>query len=203
MNIIQGKKIELLLLLTFDGAPVSGLTYEDITVRYRKYGVLSIEDHTLLEEDVIYLESGWYVVSLPESMASTVGSLWLCFDGPAIDVIIRDDLYVWPAPSQFLAGADKCVVLGNIADITGDVPQGAIEITFSLVKAPQASGMTLLSGKILRTSTDFSGNFSIPLARGAKVMIQIPASGLKHVVTIPNQESISLVDLLPPIQQLT
>jgi len=203
MNIIQGKKIELLLLLTFDGAPVTGLDYEDITVRYRKYGDLSITNHTLLEDDVLELESGWYVISLPEVVASSVGSLWVQFDGAAIDNIIRDDLYVWPAPAQFLSSPDKCVVNGHISDLGGEAESGPIEITFGIQRAPQASGYSFITGKTKRTTPDYSGNFSVPLARGVKVLVQIPSAGIKHVVTIPDQETVNLIDLLPPIRQLT
>ena len=68
-----------------------------------------------------------------------------------------------------------------------------------LVHPDGDAGPSLIDGSLLRTTPDAFGNFSVVLLRGKKVIVEIERSGIKQTITVPEQATANLVDLLPPI----
>jgi hypothetical protein len=96
-----------------------------------------------------------------------------------------------------------CVVYGHIY-LNGDPVSGA-DVTAKLTSKGAIADEILLSVQTLTATTDADGYFELELVRSdqfdsgeGEYRVQIPTTGINQVVTIPNQASVNLADLLKP-----
>jgi len=194
--IYQGRTTEIFIKAVSGGSGVTGLTFESVVVSLRKFSEAGLTEKPLVAEDFIELENGFYVLVLSEIDTNTLGSLFIKVTG-AFDIIYHQD-YVVPVPISILQSPSLCLLVGNIVDVGGD-PEWNSPITFRIVELPKIFYGSLVSSKAIRTVTDAFGNFTVPLLRGATVVVGIENTAIKHTILIPQQETADLTDLLPTL----
>lgn len=201
MSALQGRTYESVIRLqTALLVPVTGVLFSQVTVSVRKTGVYSFAVKTMSALNWKEIGAGYYAIIWSSEDMGTLGDFYytVTHHGGPIFTRLEGNFSIYPVPLATLAAPERCIISGNIIDIGGEVGSESW-ITFRIAKTPSASGASLIEGKILRTVPDVFGNFSVVLLRGKKVVVEIPQSGLKHTITVPDQETASLVDVLPPI----
>jgi len=204
MSALQGRAYETVVRLQVEGPygllPVLGVLPEQAAVSMRRTGTYEFEIKTLDEDNWKDLGNGYYAVVWGESNTGSLGEFYYILEttGAVPFSYIEGSFSIEPVPLSVLIAPGKCVISGNIVDIGGDVGTESW-INFRIAKTPSVAGTSIVEGKLLRTVPDVFGNFSVVLLRGKKVIVEIPQSGLKHTITVPDQETANLVDILPPI----
>lgn len=201
MSALQGRAFETVVRLqTALLVPVTGVLFSQVAVSMRKTGTYAFAVKTLTALNWKEIGLGYYAVIWSEGDMGALGDFYYTVSqngGPTFNYV-EGHFSVDPVPLSTLVAPERCVVSGNIIDIGGEVGTESW-ITFRIAKTPSVSGASMIEGKIIRTVPDVFGNFSVTLLRGKKVVVEIPQSGLKHTITVPDQETASLVDILPPI----
>ena len=191
----QSDKIFLILDDSYDHA--TGLTAADVNFSFWKQGETTWTPMGLLPEEFIELGSGFYIVKVRPEFLDTLGEVSFRVQGTGLSEQVIVD-FVEPLPPSFAIDATRCIVSGNIKDLTGDVNNKKYQIKFNLVSLPQQiGGVSLISSDTIVTMPDVFGNFSVILLCGTTVMVEIEAAGIKNQIVIPNQTSANLIDLLP------
>jgi hypothetical protein len=197
MSAFQRQIREEIVFLGDGAGPVTGLLPGDVTVRIRKPGG-AFEVKALDGDNFQELESGLYLLIFSEEDMDTLGTFTYSANATTAD-------YTWssfqivPQPIAISAAPGVCTVSGNIVDLGGS-PGTSTKIQFHIGPVPSvAGGTSLITANILTTVPDAFGNFSVHLLRNKEVIVEIPEVGLKHQITVPDQESANILDLLPPI----
>lgn len=198
MSSFQGSEREEVVRLEDDTGPVTGLTKDDVTLRIRKKGE-EFEDKELDDENFSELESGLYLIVFSSSDMNTLGTFTYLIKGATFN-FNWSSFQVEPQPTTIENNAETCTVSGNIVDLGGS-PGTQIKIQFHIGPLPSvAGGTSLISADILTTFPDAFGNFSVNLIREKDVIVEIPQTGVKQQIHVPDQESANILDLLPPIE---
>jgi hypothetical protein len=177
--------------------PALGVTYDLLNVKASKNGGLFAAKE-VTEEGWRDLEDGYYSILWSESDMDTMGEFYWVMDIPSLGVGFRGSFDVDPAPFYIDSTAPTCVVTGNIVDIGGD-PLVLNVLSFRPRNVPGAAGQSFVASGHIRTSTDAYGNFSVKLLRSAIVLVEIENAGIRHLITVPDEPTAALIDLLPPI----
>jgi hypothetical protein len=185
---------------TYGPSGIAGLAISDLLVQLRKTGETSFSTKALAVSDWVDLGDGFYALSFSEADTDTLGELFyrVTTSGYTDFDEVTGKIDVEAPYVNALLTPQTCLVSGNITDLGGE-PGTDSDITWRIAKTPSVSGESVVDGRLLRTRPDAFGNFSLPLLRGKKVVVDIPKAGLKHTITVPDQETANLVDLLPPI----
>lgn len=175
-----------------------GLTYEDFTVITRKAGG-AFTEKTLLPESVVELGDGWYDFRWTTGEMNTIGEFYFKVI-PEVDggIEVEKIFDVTPPPLYMSGVHPNCIVTGNIVDIGGS-PETTAYIVFRPRSVPVIAGPALLGATILRTTPDAFGNFSVRLLRNIQVLVEIEGAGIRHLITVPDMDTASIIDLLPPV----
>jgi len=203
-----GRQTDILVRLFENGSyeygsvyPALGITYDQFNGYMWKQGEITWTPIGVLQNEWVELGEGYYILKLRGTMLDKLGPMAVRITGDDIDTSVKEDV-IEPLPPQFAIDASKCVVSGNIMDLTGDTGNKNYDIRFSLVTLPQKiGGVALVSSDTIHTMPDAFGNFSVMLLCGTTVMVEIERAGIKNQITIPCQTSANLIDLLPPIQE--
>lgn len=182
--------------LFLDGAPVIAATPADVTLKYRRPGEVSFTTKTLDAYSWTNLGDGFYAIAWTEDEMSVVGIMTIQLTGSLFSEIVGSIVVEANAASSGRPGL--CTIRGNIAELGGG-PSTNEEITFRLAKTPAATPTSILSGGFLRTTADIDGNFSVVLARGATVVVEVPKCGLRATFIVPDADEANLIDVIPPI----
>jgi hypothetical protein len=199
-----GKQSDVLFYLVDDAqSPVVGLTSIYITGHIWKQDLTVWSPIGILPSEWVELGDGFYVLKLRASLLDRLGSVAIKISGLSIATAVRED-QIEPLPPLFAIDASKCVVYGNIMDLTGDTNHSDYLITFTLVSLPQkVAGISLVSSDKIPTRPDAFGNFSVQLLRGTTVLVEIERAGIRNQIVVPcNLASVGLIDLLPPFPSL-
>lgn len=194
---IQGRTWESNITLDLAGVPVTGVAYNQVTVKYRKTGTYTLDTKTLAVTDWVEIGNGFYVIKWTASEMNSVGPFLVQITGATFDPYV-EEFEVAPYPIGSIILPSTCVVVGNIVDL-GARPDSRQRIKFRNVKYPAAYGGAVLSGAFIDTMPDVFGAFSVALIRGSTVIVEIEGAGLKQQFVVPDQDSANLLDLLPPI----
>lgn len=91
-----------------------------------------------------------------------------------------------------------CLLIGNIRNISGRAPTWEkVEILIRPLLLPQASGTSLLCTQVTHWFSNYNGDFTIPVIRGSKVLIEIPLCGVRFQYDVPvDKDNIDLVDVI-------
>jgi len=204
MSALQGRKYETVVRLMVDGTygltPVAGVPFAQVAATMRRTDIYVFELKALNLTNWVELQDGYYVVVWSTSDTSHLGELFFYLEssGAIPFNTVEGKFSIEPTPLAVLAAPDRCIISGNVINLGGE-PGTESWVTFRLAKTPSVASTSVVEGKILRTYPDVFGNFSISLLRSKKVIVEIPQSGLKHTITVPDQETANLVDVLPPI----
>lgn len=180
------------------GSPITGLTFEDFVVTYLKSG-----ENTFLPKylDVIRLyelQDGYYRITWLGSEMNNLGEF--LFKVSSSGATAFDAFYqtfeINPNTISGLSSPDVCIVSGNIVDIVGHAAISTL-ISFNPVSGPITVGTSFLNSSVIETTPDAYGNFSIALLRNVQVRVILPTVGVNHKITVPDQETALLKDLLP------
>ena len=200
----QGQNAEIIVKLyeseyeSIGNLPASGILYADLTMKYWRTGDLLLQTHTLTSGDLVELGDGLYVLKIPGTLLTKIGTFFIQLSG----LLIKDyeqSFQVEPVTPSVVLHPNVCVVSGNIIDITGAPTMPNESIEFRIAQVPRTSGGSLLNVQRIVTHPDAYGNFSVQLIRGAEIVVDIKRAGINYKFTVPDQETASLLDLLPPI----
>lgn len=199
----QARTYETVVKMTAESygpAGIAGIPFSALNVRLRKAGDTEFVAKALTADDWVELGDGFYVLKFSEQDTSALGELFFRITTTGYTEFDEQTgrIDVTPPLLNALLTPETCLVSGNIVDLGGE-PGLESELTWRIAKTPAVAGDSIVDGKILRTRPDAFGNFSIILLRGKKVVVDVVKSGLKHTITVPDQETASLVDILPPI----
>lgn len=188
---------ELLADSGYGLTPIAGITYDQVLVKYQKMGGEFVEK-TMNGTNWIERGEGFYsIVWSPEDL-DTIGSFIFTVAFPYQTKEYQDRFTVIPEPIQYGVPAPTCVVTGNIVDI-GGLPMSATDVVFRPPHVPSFAGPSLVASGIIRTMTDAFGNFSVRLLRNTSVLVEIEKAGIRYLISIPDEPTAQLLDLLPPL----
>lgn len=199
MSIYQGQAREIVVKLVDAGSPVSGVAFDDIDVFIRKAGEIGFLTGVVLEEHWKEVGYGWYALSLSSEDTAFLGPLIIRIspDTTPFDLVeFQDDVDV--APLDLMASPQLCRLSGNVIDIGAD-PTWNVPVNFRIANPPATVDNSFIDVMPKTSYTDVYGNFTIFLLRGAQVVVGMDRTAIHHTITIPDQESALLKDLLPPI----
>ena len=198
MTMFQGRSRELLVYLTNGGIAVNGALFTDVTVGIRKPGEVGFINKTLDGDNWLEIGGGYYAITLSEEDTDTLGPLLIKVSGAGFEDVVRED-DVDPIPFGAIANSSTCIISGNIMDLGGD-PKWQVPIIFRPVGLPAGKDGSLIVGDPIKTVCDVSGNFYVMLLRGLRAVVEIERTAVRHTITIPDQETANIVDLLPPLE---
>jgi hypothetical protein len=199
MTMYQGRAREYVVYLDDAGAPVTGILFSDVTVGIRKPAEVGFTEKTMTEDDWLEIGEGWYALNLSETDTNTLGPLLIKISGAGFDDGVWEE-DIDPIPFGSIVSNDVCVVSGTIMDLGGDY-KWQVPIIFRPVELPQSINTALLTGDPIRTVCDVFGNFYVMLLRGTKAIVEIDRTAIRHMITVPDQASANIVDLLPPLDE--
>jgi len=197
MGVRQSTVHEVNLYLSLTGSPVTGLVNTNFTMGIKKQGGTAFTNKALVPADVVELGSGFYSFNFSAADTNTIGEVIYTLSGPLFDNFKSDKFLVEVAPLGIeQIPEDTCLIQGNIRDIGGN-PAVDHRVYIRPVNFPGQSGNTILSSVPVITNSDGLGNFNVALLRNQVVLIDINSTGVKTQITVPDQASALLVDLLP------
>lgn len=197
---LQGRTWESNVRLSLSGVPVTGIVAADVTVRYRRVGDTTLQVKPITTLNWIPVSNGLYTLKWAVGDMSTIGPFYFEVTGAGFNPHISE-FDVTPTPITSLVSPGVCIVSGNVANLEA-MPSSQQAIIMRLAKSPAVVSSAFILGDGIRTLTDAYGNFSVAIARGVKVIVEIERTGIKQQITIPNQETANLIDLLPPITNI-
>ena len=94
-------------------------------------------------------------------------------------------------------GQPTCTVSGSFKGIGNKGPHQKIQVLARPVEFPASYEGNILVADEEYTFLNSDGTFQLELVRNAKVIIEVPRAGIRHQITIPDQDTAELKDLLP------
>lgn len=196
MNVVQSKDSDILVRLFSGVTPVTGLLNTDISMVVWKSGATTFSSRSVPVADWVEVGNGYYVLKMRAVDFDTLGMMVILLSGGSFDPLEKE-LTVEPAGVGNLASPSLCIISGNTLDLTGEVLPGK-QVVFTPTGAPTIHGSSVVNYKRIITYTDVLGNFSVSLLREAAAIVEIPEAGLRAQITVPDQPTALLLDLLPP-----
>lgn len=196
MSIIQGSSLEILVRAFASGVPVTGLVDTDFLTKAWWPGRVDLLNIIPQPEDLVEIGSGLYAIKVP-GVTTVQGELSLTVAGTLFDDVEKNFTII-PAPISSLLSPELCVVSGNIVDVGGAAGKGQT-IRLRPSSFPSEENGSIITSDAIETTPDFLGNFSLPLVRNQTLTIEITRTGIRVQITIPDQETANLIDLLPPL----
>jgi hypothetical protein len=198
MDVLQGRPWKIFVnMKDISGDPVTGILSAEVVLRYMRQNDAVMQSKTPASTDWVETTTpGVYSVLLSSDDTSQLGGLYVSAEAPTC----RPFTQVFSVLPNSVASVQpgKCLIVGNIVDIGGN-PERNVSVRFRIVKLPATVGNAVIGGDPIHTQPDAFGAFSALLIRGAVVLVEIPGAALKHQITVPDQETANLVDILPPI----
>ena len=174
-------------------APVTGLTFADVTVDLQKAGAGSFSNKVLTAPDFVELDGGFYTLNLSATETDTLGNLNIRVSGATISTYhttayIAANAVTVPPVSLSIP---QTTIYGYVYDPAGNPVSGA-SVSAKILNIPtilQATEGVLLVTKSVVTKTDTSGYFSLDLVTGATVAIAIPSANYRRNLQVPASDS--------------
>jgi hypothetical protein len=189
---------DIVVILTKDNVPVTGLLFSDLTVEYAKEGDVGFTAKALAAPDLTELGDGVYKIAFTALELDTAGTLVIKVNAATIDQSVT--LVTVLAAGTVGSGAaslQTCIITGNVSDASGAPVQGAAVIATLLGKPSIEQNTALLADETISVKTDANGEFFMPLVRLADVEIFIPLANYKRTVVVPNQATANLFTEIP------
>lgn len=169
------------------------VTKEEVTVKVCRRGLSNFEsvDFELIDTEI----PGYYKLTMSKNIFDQEGNMAILVQGPGITDRLLNE-FIGPYPLGVSSNPGVCTLIGSILDLSGKAPINS-RITFKIVDVPKRVGEVLVSAKTIETTPDANGNFSVNLLCGSTVLVDIPTAGIKNQITIPDQKSVQLTEILP------
>lgn len=202
MIVYQGSDSSEFIIRLLDnmGAIVTGVAYDEVILKRWKPGLLDFEDRTFIQEEWDEIGNGYYIVKFRDDPTDwdVIGNYLLRFTGNSFEEVVKEVSVIAP-PLNAVTKPSQCIITGNIVDIGGNPGKGQ-QIRIRPVDFPSQSQDThLLTSDEVLTIPDAEGNFSVALIREQKVVFEISRTGIRNQITVPDQQTADILDLLPPI----
>lgn len=177
--------------LRSSGSPVTGVTINDVTVKFAKSGADQLTTKSVTSNDWVEVGEGLYRIKWSSQDTNTAGQFAFKVSGSGFDTVTQTfEIVDTGKPTTEL-----CEIKGDVIDLGGEDPN--TEVYFRRAAGFQIQGGKVVSGKLVRASIDSAGKFSASLIRGSEVIAEIPGAAVKHKITVPDQAEADLKDLLP------
>lgn len=196
--------------LTLADVPATGVAYTDVVVKIKKQGHTSFTTKVLSSSDWVNLGGGLYSLSFSVGDMDTPGDFTYTLTSSEFDNFVYDEFTI-PAVSSSGGGGgsggggdslslpEQCIVTGNIATLSSLPPFAEpLKIVAYPSRFPAKYSKTILTSDAVWTFADSLGNFSLGLVRKSVVIIEIKRTGIRAQITIPDNATANLMDLLPP-----
>ena len=191
-----GSPSDVLVKLTSSGAPKLGVVDTDLIIKVWEQGAPDTIPYVPAAANWVELGDGLYILKLPGALISVLGLLHLYISGTIFDAAAIS-LDITAPPISVSANPDVCTITGNLLNLSSR--SGSGQVSFRTVHLPKKVGVTLINADRIIMYPDAAGNFSVSLIRGATVWVEIPSAGINNQITVPNQPTALLTNLLPPI----
>jgi hypothetical protein len=183
--------------------PVTGLVFGNIVMNYLRPDDTSFQPYTLDAEHWLEVGGGWYHLVLDgQAVLNEIGPVVVqisSFAGPVPAQIPFTSLQfqedVIPKTIEEFVPPGACMLFGNLIG-ANTLPSGGHDINVRIVNQPFVSGSSVGVNTRVSTRSDAQGNFSLELPRLAVVLVDVETAGIRKQFTVPDQDSISLVDAL-------
>jgi hypothetical protein len=192
---------------TTDGAPRTGITYNQLDVGYKKSNQASMQTFVWAGDASDFRENGNGVYEI------LFGASELDTEGSFIYVVNGNGALPSPTIRQYLGQAlvesatvytpgsialSTNVLTGNLIDLSGDaLPNEAVSAR--IISAPTVIGTSPNRGGVgtdtVAVQTDAVGFFALELLQGAVVDIVIPATNYRRTLTVPANSTENLFDI--------
>ena len=199
----QNSNTLLPITLSDSGTPVTGLVLDDVDVSILKPNSNIFVDKITWEiGDLIEVSGGLYQVNLvgPEDL-NTLGITLFKFSkngagpGSAFDDTI-EEVSIIPKSQDALAAPESCKLFGSLLDLGLQIPSEQVPVNVRIAEQPYQTGDFVITSNRVQTITDNGGSFEIFLPRLSEVVLDIDRAGIRKQFTVPDQETISLIDVL-------
>lgn len=196
MSLTQSVDGEVIVVLSdTTNTPVTGLEFDDVVCEYRKAGASSFVSKTLTIDDFTEIGSGVYTIDFTATELDTLGQFVIKVTGTGIAQSITIVDIVPAGTVSSAVTLSKCVISGQIADVTG-YPIAGAAVTARVVGAPSIELNTVaVTDDLVSVKTDLNGEFFISLIRLADVEITIPTVNYKRRLVVPNMASATLFNI--------
>lgn len=196
--------------LTLVDVPATGVSYTDVVAQIKKQGHTSFTTKVLSSSDWVNLGGGLYSISFSAGDMDTPGDFTYTLSGSEFDNFVYDEFTIPPISSggggggsggggDSLSLPEQCIVTGNIATLSSLPPFAEpLKIVAYPSQFPAKYSNTILTADAVWTFADSLGNFSLGLVRKSIVIIEIKRTGIRAQITIPDNATANLMDLLPP-----
>lgn len=195
-GIAKNSVVRLFVDTGYGKQPALGVSYDEAYVLMSKNGedflpkIMTVLDWSELGD-------GYYTLRWSAEDMGTLGDFSFRVSCPYAFEEYFSSFEVTAGPYGVPTDAPVCIVTGNLVDIGGEPSHQMVVFRPRFV--PGASGSSLISSEIIRTTADAFGNFAVKLLRNSQVIVEIEKSGIKNLITVPDSPSANLIDLLPPI----
>lgn len=192
---IQSQPYESNIYLSLTGSAATGILPAAVVCKYRKQGQVTLTTKTLTSSDWVEVGFGYYILKWSAQDLNTAGSFFFTLSGIGFDNFTFEEISL--IPPEIVPDPAICMLTGNLRDVSGRVPANT-RITARMVAFPARYGQSVIQADVVFTVVDASGQFELPLVRNAVVVLEIDRAGIKNQITVPDQASVDLIDVLPP-----
>lgn len=192
---VQDQPAERTLFLALNDIPAPDVLPTEVTVKYRKTGQNMFSIKEMQPANWINLGAGYYIIKFSAEEMSRAGNFVYTATGSKFNNLAYDEFQI--LPPEDVENENICVLTGTLKNYSNTTPQ-LLKVVARPVEFPAGYDSTILSADQMYTVVDTFGRFSLPLVRNSIVIIEIARAGIRHQVTIPDQATVDLKDILPP-----
>lgn len=196
-QVTQNVIANIVVILTKDNVPVTGIVYSAVTVKYRKEGGSSFTTKSIGATDFAEIGSGVYTIKFTAAELNTVGSFVITVTSASIDQSVTICQVIPTTQTSVSISLETCVVFGYIADLSGNPLEG-VAVSARVLGMPSIEqNIAAVTDDLVSVKTDANGEFFLPLVRLADVEIFIPAVNYRRTLVVPNADSANLFTGIP------
>jgi len=167
----------------------SGLTYDQVTAELLAPNGIQFEAIEFEELDFQSATGLWYRVRIPAQLLTINGCYVLTISHAGGDTEHVFDV-AYPHLGEGLP-PQTALLIGNIRNIAGEAPVWQqVEVKVRGQNFPTVAGNSILLGKPGIWLTDHTGDFKIPIIRGSRIEVEIPACGVRFKYDVPHDQDI-------------
>ena len=181
--------VTVLLELSSDGSPATGLTFADVTADLKKEGG-SFTALTLSGSNFTELSGGFYELTLAVGDTDTLGNLYIRISGATIKTTVTQAFVAATAPVNPTSpvAVPVTALFGYVNGPDGSPVAGA-RVAAKVLASPSvlhpATEAVLLTTGLVTAVTDSAGFFTISLVTGSEVDIFISSANYRRTITVP------------------
>jgi hypothetical protein len=197
MAIIQNNAAERNLLLTLADVPALGVDPSTVVCSYRKEGQSTLTVKPLDSSNFVELGGGYYFIKFTATEMNTLGYFFYTLTSPEFDNFLYDEFTIEPAPGgEVTPTPGICVIHGVVNTASATAARGK-KVTARPVAMPTKYESNIICSGSVIAYVDTSGNFELPLVRGATVIIEIEGTGIRVQIVVPDAATAEFIDLVP------